>query len=247
MHRGYQDRMLPVAKNVAVLDGIPLSPNQYLEHLAAGFEAFYRFLIQKRQALLASPVFAVLQGQPVRFLFRTTNVYSVVLQKALAPEFLQDGVDRSIELDILARGFLTSPNKPSNWSIFHAELSALEKSDIPHFITNSNSIVLDIGSDRPAIAGYFAAPSFTQVIDQLQRWDKLDLAEQINLIRASFSAKVARSPEAFSAISRTTDYSNNHPPTRFLYTQLAWTQSYVVSSAIRSKRGASRRQVQPVP
>jgi len=207
MHRGYQDQMLTPTKNVSMLDGMPLSPDQYLDQLIAGFEAFYRFLIQQRQALFVSPVFAALQDQPVRFLFRTTNVYSVVLQKTLAPEFLQAGIDRSIELDVLARGFLTSPNKPSNWSIFHAELSALEQSDIPYFATNSNSTALDIGSDRPAIDDYFTAPSFTQVIERLQRWDESDLPEQINLIRASFSAKAARSPETFSPLFRTTEYS----------------------------------------
>lgn len=207
MHRAYQDQMLPLAKNVAMLDGMPLSPNHYLDHLISGFEAFYRFLIQHRQALFASPVFAALQGQPVRFLFRTTNVYGVVLQNALAPKFLRSGLDRSIELDILARGFLTSPNKPSNWSIFHAELNALEQLDIPYFSTNSDGTVLDIGSDRPAIHDYFTAPSFTQVSDRLQRWDESDLSEQINLIRASFSAKVAQSSETDSTISRITDYS----------------------------------------
>jgi type 2 lantibiotic biosynthesis protein LanM len=196
MHRAYETVTMPVAKNVPTLNGMPLSPNNYLEELVEGFEQMYHFLIEQRQALLAesSPLKA-LSTQQVRFVFRATKVYGAVLQSALAPEFLQNGVDRSIELDILSRAFLTTQNKPNAWSILHSELRAMEQLDIPYFGANSNSDTLTVGLEQ-SLEGYFKAPSYSQVISRLQKLDETDLARQVAIIRGSFYARVARSPQA---------------------------------------------------
>lgn len=198
MHQGYQDITMPIEKNIAILDGVPLSPNHYLDQLIAGFEEFYRFGCQQRQALLASEALATLQGQPVRFLFRTTNVYTTILQNTLAPKFLQNGVERSIELNILARAFLISQTKSNIWPIFHSELRAMEQCDIPYFSTHSNSTALKIVQDMPVIEDYFEAASFNRVIDRLQKLSESDLCYQVKLIQETFTARVARSLDSFS-------------------------------------------------
>ncbi|HEY9874949.1 MAG TPA: type 2 lanthipeptide synthetase LanM, partial [Candidatus Obscuribacterales bacterium] len=109
---------IALQKNVPLLNKVPLSPNDYLDRLVEGFGQMYRFLIEQRSLLLAddSPLTAF-QGQQVRFVFRATQVYGVVLQKTLAPEFLRNGIARSIELDILSRAFLTAQDQPYAWPI----------------------------------------------------------------------------------------------------------------------------------
>lgn len=193
MHQVYQTATIPVAKNVAILNGMPLSPNDYLEELVEGFRQMYHFLIEKRQFLLRKySSLATLQAQSVRFIFRDTKVYGVLLQKILTPELLQNGIDRSIELDILARAFLTTENQPKAWSILHSELRAMEQLDIPYLEANSNSDRLTFGLDQP-IEEFFVAPSYNQVLSRLQKLDEADLAQQLGIIQGAFYARVARS------------------------------------------------------
>ncbi|HAJ59734.1 MAG TPA: hypothetical protein DCP31_11060 [Cyanobacteria bacterium UBA8543] len=247
MHRVYETITKPLDKNVPMLNGVPLSPNDYLEELVEGFGQMYRFMSSHRKTLLANEfnssqnlsnrehsivanIFTVgangrsplqyrtdkngmlssnplvaLQSQQVRFIFRNTQVYSVVLQKTLAPEFLRNGVDRSLQLDILARAFLITEDKPHAWSILHSELRAMEQLDIPYFAANSNSVALTVGVEQP-LEHYLTEPSYSQVISQLQKLDETDLARQVAIIRGAFHARVARTAASSSALrSHTTE------------------------------------------
>jgi type 2 lantibiotic biosynthesis protein LanM len=208
MHLQYEAVTRPIAENVPILNGIPLSPNDYLEDLIEGFEQMYHFLIKRRQSMLASEFnlqsspdslnqnssspLSILSHQQVRFIFRATKVYGVVLQKTLAPEFLRNGVDRSIELDIIGRAFLATENQPQAWPILRSELKAMEQLDFPYFGANSNSDALTIGLEQP-LEQYFRAPSYDQAISRLQKFDLVDLAQQVAIIRGTFYARVARS------------------------------------------------------
>ncbi|MBW4597570.1 MAG: type 2 lantipeptide synthetase LanM family protein [Brasilonema angustatum HA4187-MV1] len=248
-------------KNSPILNGLPLSPNDYLEELVDGFEQMYRFLLGYRQALLVdapslnlpdleevgktrnqSNPLAALQAQQVRFVFRDTKVYSVILQKTLAPEFLQNGVERSIQLDILARAFLITVNKPQAWPILHSELRAMEQLDVPYFGASSDSDALTVGLEQP-IEGYFTAPSYCQVISRLKKLDETDLARQVAIIQASFYARVARTHEteqvgALSA-SKAADYSTKTSLTREkLFASASALAEKISSQAIREADGS---------
>lgn len=194
MHLGYETMMLPVQANVPILHGVALSPSNYLEELVTGFRQMYRFLIGQQEVLLAadSPLEAF-QAQQVRFIFRPTNVYGVVLQKTTAPEFLRNGVDWSIELDIISRAFLTAQEKPNAWPICRAELRAMEQLDIPYFGASAASDALTIGLEQP-IEKYFKAPSYSKVLTKLQKLDETDLALQVAILQLAFYARVGRSP-----------------------------------------------------
>ncbi|MGJ5630511.1 type 2 lanthipeptide synthetase LanM family protein [Nostoc sp. CALU 1950] len=194
MHLGYKTVTMPIQKNVPILNGVALSPNDYLEELVTGFQQMYLFLGEQRQALLAtdSPL-TKLQAQRIRFVFRATQVYGVILQKTLAPEFLQSGINRSIELDILSRAFLIAQDKPNAWSILHSELRAMEQLDVPYFAASSDSDALTVGLEQP-IEKYFQAPSYDQVVSRLQKLDQVDLAQQIAIIQGAFYARVAQTP-----------------------------------------------------
>ncbi|WP_375511635.1 DUF4135 domain-containing protein [uncultured Nostoc sp.] len=83
-----------------------------------------------------------LANQRVRFVFRPTQVYGNLLKQTLQPKFLQNGVDRSIALDVLRRSLLKSEIKPESWAIIAAEQQALAQLDIPLFATHFNSDAL---------------------------------------------------------------------------------------------------------
>ncbi|MBE9224926.1 type 2 lantipeptide synthetase LanM family protein [Phormidium sp. LEGE 05292] len=187
-----KDLQFSIPPNIPILNNFPLSPNDYLSEIITGFEQMYQFLIEKREILLAPDTpLLLMKNQRVRFIFRATKIYWTILQKTFAPQFLRDGIDRSIELDILARAFLVANQKPNAWSIFHAELKAMEQMDIPYFAAYPDSQDLTIGLEQP-IEQYFKKSSYHEVISQLQNLNETNLAQQIEIIKGSFYARVVR-------------------------------------------------------
>jgi type 2 lantibiotic biosynthesis protein LanM len=188
----YELGIMPPAANTPLLNGITLSPNDYVNELIDGFRQMYQFLSERREALLAtdSPI-AAFADQKVRFLFRPTQVYSHVLGKALNPNYLRHGVDHSLELDVLSRAFLAADAKPPIWPLLAVELQALEQMDIPYFVADSSSDALTVNPGL-IIEGYFKEPSYNRMISHLQRFSDADLAQQIAIIRGSFYSRVAR-------------------------------------------------------
>ncbi len=170
----------------------------------------YRFLIDTREVLLApdSPL-AELINLRSRFIFRATRIYWTILQKLQSPKFLRDGVDRSIELDILSRAFLVAAKKPDAWPIFHAELKAMEQLDIPYFAAYPNSDTLSVGLEKP-IEHYFQEPSYQQVLTQIQNLNETDLAQQIEIIKGSFYARVVQNPKS-DRITNIADFGQIQP------------------------------------
>jgi type 2 lantibiotic biosynthesis protein LanM len=71
----------PPERNVPLLSGRPLSPNDYVDDVVQGFDETYRFLIQQRSSLINtnSPI-SGLRGQSTRFVVRATQTYSVVVK-----------------------------------------------------------------------------------------------------------------------------------------------------------------------
>ncbi|MGB3636549.1 MAG: type 2 lanthipeptide synthetase LanM family protein [Rivularia sp. (in: cyanobacteria)] len=192
MHQQYENRIMPAEKNIPFLKEIPLSPNDYVGELVEGFQQMYNFLIKQRQNILAdSAPLRKLQEQQVRFLFRNTKVYGNILRKTFIPKLLQSGIDWSIELDILARAFLITQNKPKDWSILHSEIAQMEQLDIPYFVAFSSSDALSVKLDKP-IKKYFKEASYKQIVSRLQRLNATDLNLQLSIIQGTFSAMVAK-------------------------------------------------------
>jgi len=172
-------------------EGIKGSLNNYGEELVDGFRQMYHFLVKRKEALLApgSPLTAFAH-QKVRLVFRNTSVYFSILQKSLDPKYLREGVDRSIELDILSRAFLLSETKHPFWGILKAEQQALEQLDIPYFTAYSDSDGLAINPNQ-TIEKFLTQPSYDDVISRLQQLSDADLAQQISIIRGSLYSGIA--------------------------------------------------------
>ncbi|WP_244141999.1 type 2 lanthipeptide synthetase LanM family protein [aff. Roholtiella sp. LEGE 12411] len=192
MHKGYEKSNRPLAANIPILDGVTLSPNNYIDELVMGFEQMYRFLIRQREALLTSDnPLAAFGSQQVRFIFRTTKIYGMVLEKATTPECLQNGLSWSIKIDILSKYFLRTDEKPLAWAILSAELRAMGQLDIPYFSAPISGDALPIGQGQ-VIPEYFQDSCLCQVQARLQKLDDADLAQQVGIIQLAFYAREAR-------------------------------------------------------
>jgi type 2 lantibiotic biosynthesis protein LanM len=188
-----------LGKNVPFLEGENLAIKDYVEELVAGFKTMYQFLMEHRDALLdsTSPL-SNLARQKVRFTFRATKIYALLLQKSLQLELLKDGAARSIQLDFLSRAEFWSDkinhfndcNTAGCRQLIQAEKQALEQLDIPIFTAWANSDDLEIDTEE-IVEHCFAEPSINLAIARLQRLSTEDLEQQLGFIRGSLYAHIA--------------------------------------------------------
>jgi type 2 lantibiotic biosynthesis protein LanM len=161
----------------------------------------YRFITTHREALCNenSPLNRLAE-QHVRFLFRPTRTYKAILHHALDPGYLRDGVDWSIQLEMLARAFTASDEpqsrsvpdgRPLLWRILVAEKEAIQQGDIPYFAASTDSDLLELATDGQ-IYGCFREASFQTVKRNLNSLNDEDLQRQSGFIRDALGTYHAR-------------------------------------------------------
>ena len=191
-------KMLPFEKspqkNVPYLGGNILQPNDYLDEIVKGFDMMYRFILEKRDALLKTGILETMSKQKVRFIFRNTEMYGNLVRQSVHPKILGDGVDHQIRLDILSKAFLMDTERPDVWPIIRKEYASLKQQDIPFFTAHPVQESLHIDANE-SIPSFFEEPSYKQVVARIHSFDETDLKEQTMLIRASFQARIAHEDE----------------------------------------------------
>lgn len=180
--------------NSPILEGTKVSAAKYIADVVWGFEQMYGFLMTNKAELLAnnSPL-NLLAEKKVRFIFRDTNTYSKILQRSYHPQVLQYGIDRSIALDILSRGFTTEKSQPAYWQILDAEIQSIEQLDIPLFVTNSSRTDLDL-SESQTIPHILLQNSFERVVSSFQQLNQSDRQKQLYFIESAFTARFQQKP-----------------------------------------------------
>ncbi|HEX6899883.1 MAG TPA: type 2 lanthipeptide synthetase LanM [Thermoanaerobaculia bacterium] len=123
---------------IADVDELPSVRNHMPEFLS-GFREVYLCLMAGREWLLAeSPLLTEFDGLELRVMVRSTMNYTRLQLHSLHPEYLKDGLDRSIELEWLARPLCwpSSFDEGRRW-IYELERIAMENLDVPHFGTSA--------------------------------------------------------------------------------------------------------------
>jgi type 2 lantibiotic biosynthesis protein LanM len=196
MFLSHESSVTKISQNIPILNGVNLSPNNYIEEIVDGFRTLYKFLITHRETLLApSSLLAKLANQRVRSLFRPSQVYARLIKNSLQPKYLGDGVAYSIALDVLSKSLLKFETKPHIWQIIAAEKQALMHLDIPLFATYPQSRDLKITSSE-FITGYFTESGYNVVINRLQQLCLDDLEQQIGFVRSSLYTSIANNIES---------------------------------------------------
>ena len=97
-----------------------------------------------------------------------------------------DGVDHSLELELLARAFLVSEQIPAGWPILASERAALSRGDVPFFgvYTDQTALLLENGE---RVEDYFVCPSYDAMLTKVRNLNEQDLEFQVGLIRAAIA------------------------------------------------------------
>ena len=126
------------------------SASEHSEQLLDGFKHGYQLLLDRRNELASNRAFLeVLDNLDLRVLVRDTTTYSQLQVHLLNPQFLKDGIDRSIELEWLAHPLCAS-NSPTRVRtlIYEFERDAMEQLDVPRFATSAWALAADVSDDK---------------------------------------------------------------------------------------------------
>ena len=181
--------------NSPVLNGVKISAENYVAEILQGFAQMYDFLLKNQAELISnSSLLKLIEKQQVRFLFRNTRVYAEILQQSYHPDVLEYGIDRSIALDFLSRGFLLTEEKTTYWSMLNSEIKSMEQLDIPLFLTNSSSTDFQL-SQEEIIPQLLSSNSFDEVLDNIQQLSETDKQKQLYFIKSAFIARFLQQPQ----------------------------------------------------
>lgn len=188
MHLVLAERTLPAQKNLPTLAGQAVKPGEYLPELLGAFGQAYRFLLQHREDLLTLNSLADgLRRVQLRHVYRATRIYATLLQRTYQPEFMGDGTDRSIELDVMSWNFLQDDSPSVLWPVASAEINSLEQMDVPVFHVDADELDLR-PTDAAPIEDAFASFAWDLFLNRLARMDDADLQLQSGMIRGAFAA-----------------------------------------------------------
>ena len=178
-----------VGSNSVRLGSSAQPASEFIDELVQGFQAAYHLLLNRRGDLLAADglldEFAAVR---CRFVFRGSRTYEELLIRSFSPKRLTSGISWSLPFEQLAKPLTTSEFRPALWSVFAAEVEALEQLDIPRFsMLCSQTGVLA----RDEIVDCFQESGIERTRALMAALSERDLAWQLSLIRAAVCARFA--------------------------------------------------------
>lgn len=178
-------------QNLPIYDGELLDVKAYEDQLIRGVEWVFTLIRKNSEQLLAddSPVLDIFGDCLFRFLIRNSQIYGDVLEHTAKPEFLQDGLLFSLEIERMAAAYLLSAPDESLkdlWNIFVSERDALEERDIPIFYGKARELTVRDGT-KLLHSGYFMESAIDNAKNLMKKMDKKDQIFQIDLIKTSLS------------------------------------------------------------
>jgi len=195
----HQFYKLKEALNVPVLENKSLTPFYYKDYIIEGFKDMYSYLMTYRDVILApdSPL-SDFYKKNIRFVFRPTRTYGMLLNQSLEPDLLRDPVLWSIKIDLLTRA-VSKPEIRGDylWPLIKSEIYSMEQLDIPYIATSSVSNALNV-PDGNIIEDFFAEPGYDRVITCLKGLCPEDMDKQVAFIYGALYARNRGKSESVS-------------------------------------------------
>lgn len=187
------------------LEGQVMSVRDHGAALRRGFTRMACHAMERREAWCAPggplEAFAACEA---RFVFRGTLVYGALLNRFTAPELSQEGVDRSLLLEALARPLLGADAAPAVWPLLAVERAAMAQLDVPHFHAPVAEAVLRAEGSEP-ISGYLQDAGMDRLRSRLLGFGERDLARELGFIDSALVRPLAAAAPALPAAAAPVD------------------------------------------
>lgn len=193
--------------NVPILNDLKVPPTHFLEEIIHGFKTLYYFLIDKKNELLQinSPLHEF-SNVPVRFVFRPTYAYTLLLEKLNHPKFMRDGIERSLQLESLSKLLLSSDFASLLIPLVEEEKKAMEQYDIPRILASSDCSNFSFGSNK-MIKNCFTSSSFEIVVKRIKSLNNNDLEKNISFIEGSFFSRFTINESNYSLSTQNNNFN----------------------------------------
>ncbi len=172
------------SKNLPKLNGEVKRMGNYQEELVGGFKKVHRMIRENQSLLLsASGPLRFFQSFPIRLIFRSTHVYTSILERLLIPKYLKNANSYGQCIELLAKAFVVDGKKPIFWDLLREERIGLLKRDVPCFSFQSNSRKIYWDGQDGSIGKFLGLDCLTSIKRKISRVDEEDLKQQIAIIR----------------------------------------------------------------
>jgi type 2 lantibiotic biosynthesis protein LanM len=167
-------------QNIPVYQGQKQLPANHVSEIVSGFTDLYRLLVKHRSQI---PLH-LFEGKDLRFIFRSSLVYALTIKSLMNPKYMREGLERSIQQEMLCRPFLHNPESGLFWALSKSEMRQMEDTDIPIFWAGSGVTGL---KDPYGIVypDFMRKAACDQVADMVSEMDENDLRQQVKFIRAA--------------------------------------------------------------
>jgi type 2 lantibiotic biosynthesis protein LanM len=196
MERGTVLEVMPQPHSLPVPVGVPNPLTMHAGDLIEGFGEMYRWFMKAEHRADVTRALRRFAGLRKRVVLRNTSVYAILQSRASSPQSLRSCLARGFELDRLSRSSLVHEQRTTMWDVFHAEVEAMERWDIPYFdvvLGDTNLVETNV-----SIAGLIDSDGIVEALDRLSRMSQQDLAWQSSLIGAAVSLSDGPSPVSTS-------------------------------------------------
>jgi type 2 lantibiotic biosynthesis protein LanM len=196
MKRGTVLEVMTQPHSLPVPVGVPNPLTMHAGDLIEGFGEMYRWFMKAEHRADVTRALRRFAGLRKRVVLRNTSVYAILQNRASSPQSLRSCLARGFELDRLSRSSLVHEQRTTMWDVFHAEVDAMERWDIPYFdvvLGDTNLVETNV-----SIAGLIDSDGIVEALDRLSRMSQQDLAWQSSLIGAAVSLSDGPSPVSTS-------------------------------------------------
>jgi len=173
-------------QNLPVFNGDIQLPSKFINDIISGFTSFYKFVMAHHHEI---PI-QLFAGKELRFIFRATRVYGLIMKQMMNPMYMRNGFDRSIQFDLLAKAFLNDYESSPYWPVFISEVQQMEEVDYPIFWADADKV--NLKDHRGLVHSNFMQEAvYDKVIRRLHGFNENDFAVQVRFIRAALHFKDA--------------------------------------------------------
>lgn len=213
MHLGHGTHHESGGPHLPTHVGVPIDPLDHVEALIDGFDTAYRLLYQRRTELgVRSGLIQAFSRDELRVIVRPTRRYARLLEAALHPDYLRDGLDRDRLLDMIHSG---TEILAAAGSVVDAERQDLDQGDVPLFRARAGSQEVN-SSDDSVLNNLIDRTALERALAGLDHLSDRDRDRQVWLIRASCVPRPDTRPEAtppdYAEQRWTPEHPSSHNP-----------------------------------
>ncbi len=159
-----------------------ISCENYICNILTGFKKLYLTFANNKEKII-NFIKGSFKDTNSRYIFRSTNVYTQILDTSFHPELLKDEKTRNVYLLKLAEYLDIS--KDTNMIFLKEEIKSLKNGDIPLFFVDTETNIV-YNSNYKQILRFSDSNILSDIEKKIKNCSKQDMKQQIKFINMSF-------------------------------------------------------------